>query len=115
MIIHLFIISYFHIFTINYTYSCTVVYEKFKAKGNSYLNNGLRMAPTCTKYRSIFVWFMTMQGKQILARAILKSKRKLGVTTHFLETIIKQHYSKKQYLKIQSNLLRFFFSNSSFF
>ena len=58
---------------------------------------------------------MTMQGKQILARAILKSKRKLGVTTHFLETIIKQHYSKKQYLKIQSNLLRFFFQIQAFF
>ena len=41
------------------------------------------------QYRSIFARFMTMREKQILARTIGIQKRKLGVTTHFLD-IIKQ-------------------------
>ena len=52
----------------------------------------LSMVPT--KYPSIFVWFMTMQEKQILARAIGNQKRKLGVTMYFSE-IIKVQFGKK--------------------
>ena len=53
----------------------------------------LRTMPTNKEV--YFLWFMTMQGKQILPRAIQNTKRKLGVTAHFFRD------------KIQSTLWRF--------
>ena len=44
--------------------------------------NTLRMVPT-NKERNIFVLFITMRGKEILARAN-KIQQKLGVTAHIL-------------------------------
>ena len=48
----------------------------------------LRTVPTNKK--SIFMWFMTMRGRQISSRAIEIQKRNLGITTHFSEIIKRQ-------------------------